>query len=132
MRRVQDDPNYLFTLRVQVFRGDRLIVIHAFDGNQGANYSPTHNRIDVEVRQGGEVIFPRGATWCGIPNGHMIDGVYAREAVLSLVAMKPGDTDSEYFESYTDRQSAWAGRYGEHLSCEAQYRYCDENGAVRE
>ncbi len=77
------------------------------------------------------MVFPRGALYCGVASGHTIDGIDARELVMSLVSMKPGDTDSEYFESYTPDQLAWAEKHGEALSIEREYRYCDRNGAVR-
>lgn len=117
----------LFTLRVQLFRKEydkRKIVIRAWDGGMAG--SATHNRIDIEVRHGGEIIFARGDTWCATP--YSIDGIEARESVLSCVAMKPGDTDEEYFASYTPKQLAWASKYGEALSGEREARYCDKNG----
>ena len=127
-----DDCDYValrpeFTLRVPLLRGEPTIVIRAYDANSGG----THNRIDVEVRQGRKVIFPRGATHCGIPSGLPIDGIYAKELVMTLVAMKPGDTDSEYFADYTSEQLAWAEKYGELLECERLDRYCDEDGNVK-
>jgi hypothetical protein len=111
------DLSHLFTLRVKV-RTDRLtIVIHAFDAN--VTDSTGHSRIDVEVRIGGKTIFPRGATWCGMPRGTTLDGIEAKELVLSLVAMRPGDTDDDYFDNYTPEQLAFAVEYGEALGCEA-------------
>jgi hypothetical protein len=67
----------------------------------------------------------------GIPSHASIDGTYAKEAVVSAVAMKPGDTDREYFEKYTKLQLAWATAFGEQLDMEKQNRYCDENGSVK-
>ena len=117
----------LFTLKINVGK-DPVIVIHAFEGEW---QSGNHTKIDVEVRQGGKVVFPRGTLYCGIPGHSSIDGNYAKEAVLSLVAMKPGDTDREYFADYTPEQLEWAERYGDDLSAIGQLRYCDENGNVR-
>lgn len=125
------DLSHLFTLRVRLYRREhdpRVIVIHAFDANR---FDGSHDRIDVEVRHGGKVIFPRGATYCGLPQGYSLDGINAKELVLSLVAMKPGDTDDEYFASYTPEQLAWVEKHGDALGCESQFRYCDENGNVR-
>jgi hypothetical protein len=122
------DLSHLFTLRVRVRTDRPTIIIHAFDG---PNFSCTHSRIDVEVRMGGKVIFPRGATYCAVPAGTSTDGIDAKELVMSLVAMQPGDTDDEYFASYTPEQLAFAKEYGEALGCEREYRYCDENGNVR-
>lgn len=121
---IRDDPSYLFTLRVQVFAGGPAIIIHAFD-QVPYRYSETgHSYIDVVVRQGRRTIFARGDTWCGVPGGTTTDGKDARELVMTTVAMKPGDTDADYFASYTPEQLEWAERYGEHISCEASARYC--------
>jgi hypothetical protein len=128
--RVNEDPNFLFTLRIPVRTEESnpvsMVVIHAFDGGFQA---PNHNRIDVEVRMNGKVIFPRGATWCGIPG--CIDGNEAKELVLATVAMKPGDTDSDYFKDYAQDQLDFANTYGEELGMIRECRYCDENGNVR-
>ena len=37
--------------------------------------------------------------------------------------MKPGDTDSEYFEHYTPEQLAFAEQYGETVDCYAMDRF---------
>lgn len=129
MRSYRDAPDYLFTLRVKPFRVGETITIRAFDANR--TDSTGHSRIDVEVREGSSVIFPRGALYCGVPCGTTVDGVDARELVLSLVAMKPGDTDSEYFADYTEEQLAFAHEYGEVLDLARYDRYCDETGAVK-
>lgn len=115
----------LFTLRVTgQYRGEPGIIIHAFDA---PNRYPggTHGGIDIEVRQGGKVIFERGFLYCGVSffAGHSIDGKAAKEAVLSAVAMKPGDTDPDYFDGYTEAQLEWARANGEYLSLVALERY---------
>lgn len=116
--------DHLFTLRVRAFVGEPMIIIHAYDANH--RDSTGHNRIDVEVKQGGKVIFKRGDTWCATAAHTSIDGTEAKELVMGLVAMKPGDTDDDYFKGYSAEQLAWANKYGEHLDCERQFRYCKE------
>jgi len=123
--KIQNDPNHLFTLRVKRFK-EPSVVIYAFDGG---GQRPNHTRIDVEVRQGGKVIFPRNALYCATPG--CIDDDSAKELVMSLVAMRPGDTDRDYFDSYTPAQREWAERNGEELSCEREARYCDGNGNLK-
>lgn len=126
------DPSHLFTLHVRVRKGEPVIVIHAYDGPRGTFSATGHSRIDVEVRQGGRVVFPRGALYCGVPSNTTTDGIAARELVLSLVSMRPGDTDEEYFGDYTEEQLSWVNRYAEELSMVREMRYCDpETGAVR-
>lgn len=123
--RLSDQHDFLFTLRP--VKG---VTVHAFDANYRDNTG--HRRIDVEVHADGKVVFPRGATWCSVPRGCTVDGVDARELVLSLVAMKPGDTDADYFESYTEAQLSFADTYGEAIDYVRQLRYCDpETGAVK-
>jgi hypothetical protein len=102
-------------------------VVHAFE-NYKASIGDSHTRIDVEailVREGGkrETLWPRGTTWCGMPNGTTIDGQRAKELVLSLLAMKPGDTDDDFFAGWTEAQLDFASRYGEELGMIAEDRY---------
>lgn len=114
-----EDMNRCFTLVFKPSRKDAPIIIHAYDTE--------YPRIDVEVRQGGKVIFPRGSLWCGVPRGMPFasDDIQARELVMSLVGTKPGDTDADYFEGYTPEQIAWAERYGEEIDIERMCRYID-------
>lgn len=114
---LRDDPSYLFSLRVRLDENTTLVV-HAFEGPFQA---PNHTRIDVAarvVRRDGDkttrqTLWERGKTWCGIPTHQTVDGDDAKECVLSLLAMKPGDTDSSYFDGWTDDQLAFAETYGE-------------------
>lgn len=129
---LRSDPTFLFELRIPgQNKGDAAIVIRAFDGEH-QDPKTGHRRIDAELRQGGEVIFPRGATYCAVNRWTSIDGLAAKELVMSLFAMKPGDTDPDYFDGYTQRQLEWAERNGEYLGLEREARYCDENGNPRE
>jgi hypothetical protein len=121
-----ENHDFLFTLRVKLRKDEPVVVIRAW---QGSFQAPNHTRIDCELRQGGKVIFARGATWCATPG--CVDGIEARELVMSLLAMRPGDTDEEYFAGYTPEQLEWVERNGESLGCERECRYCDENGNVR-
>lgn len=120
------DYSRLFQLRVKLRDGTAIMTAW-----EGGFMQPNHTRLDCELRwkpvgtgkRPAEIIFPRGATWCGIPGHQTIDGDDAKESVMSLFAMKPGDTDSDYFEVYTERQLEWVSTYGEELSCEAMGRY---------
>lgn len=128
-KRSTDTPSHLFTLRFRLASGP--VTIYAWE-NYAASLGQTHTHIDVELRQGGRVVFPRGKTWCGVPGHTTTDGIYARELVGSLLAMRPGDTDRDYFDGYTAEQLAWAEANGEELEMLVSMRYCDpETGAVR-
>lgn len=124
-----DDPSFLFTLRVPTSKG--MVVIYAYESTR-ARSQYGHTYIDTFVRLNSETVFKRGDTYCGIPAGTSIDGISAKEAVLSLIAMKPGDTERDYFESYTPEQLTFAESLGEELSAIREMRYCDENGEVKE
>ncbi len=125
----------LFTLKINLhFTPGTLIVITAWDRlwEYPKNLHDSHSYIDIEVRHGGKVIFPRGQLYCGVNAWTATDGIKAKELVMSTVAMKPGDTEEEYFKNYTPEQWAWAIEFGEALSVEAASRYCDEDGDVRD
>lgn len=122
------NPNYLFGFRLNL--GGKACQIYALDANH-TDFQSGHMRIDVEVWHDGACVFPRGATYCAVPRGTSIDGVDARELVLSLVAIKPGDTDDEYFSQYTPAQLAFAEAYGEEIGIVREIRFCDENGNVK-
>ena len=128
MTHVNQEADFLFTLRVCVFASEPLVVINAFEG-QARVVGGSHNQIDVEVRQGGRVVFPRGALYCGLPSFRSVDGPHARELVLSLVAMKPGDTDDDdFFANYTPEQLAWVDRNADGVSYAAS-RYAPKEKA---
>ena len=124
----RDSHDFLFEQRIRL--GGKLCRIFAFDANH-TDRQTGHMRIDVEVWHGADCIFPRGATHCAVNQWTSIDGVGARELVLSLVAMKPGDTDSDYFDAYTPEQLAFADAYGEEIGMVREWRYCDKNGNVK-
>lgn len=127
MTHLNQEADFLFTLRVCVFASEPLVVINAFEG-QARVVGGSHNQIDVEVRQGGRVVFPRGALYCGLPSFRSVDGPHARELVLSLVAMKPGDTDDDFFANYTPEQLAWVDRNADGVSYAAS-RYAPKEKA---
>ena len=47
---------------------------------------------------------------------HSIDGNESAGALLGFLGCQPGDTDDEYFESYTPAQLDWVKRNGEEIS----------------
>lgn len=38
-------------------------------------------------------------------------------SLMTFLTLRPGDTDAEYFEKYTERQLQYADEHGEALSC---------------
>ncbi len=118
----------LFTLRIALTQKLAAIVT-AYDGN-----GIGRERIDIEVTLEGEgeprTIFPKGSMYVGGPaiGRFCLDGVAARELVLSAVAMREGDTDKEYFDDYTPEQLEFSQQYGETINMASCYTYCDEDG----
>ncbi|MCC6812141.1 MAG: hypothetical protein IT381_32270 [Deltaproteobacteria bacterium] len=100
------------------------IVIRAFELFDHPDRTRDH--LTVEVVHGRRVIFARGQLWVGSPvRGFRdgLDGREARDAVISLVGMAPGDTDRDYFDGYTAEQRGWATENGERISLERSLRY---------
>jgi len=97
---------------------------------EGGFQAPNHTRLNCELRQGGKVVFAKGDLFVGIPG--CIDDNSAKESVGALFALRPGDTDREFFDSYTPEQLKWVTDNGEELGMLVSDRYCDpETGAVR-
>ena len=132
-----ENMDRLFALRIPLTNcahGNVLLAVTAYDANH-EDPRTGHRRIDVRavlhendprcplrarVRR---VIFKRGDTYCAVPRGTTLDGDDAKELVCSLLGMKPGDTDSEYFEHYTPEQLAFAEQYGETVDMYAMDRF---------
>lgn len=47
---------------------------------------------------------------------HATDSDQAVAGLLAFLSLKPGDTDAEYFETYTEEQLSFARGFGEALS----------------
>jgi hypothetical protein len=58
---------------------------------------------------------------------HSIDSDQTVLGLMSFLTLRPGDTDSEYFEPYTPNQMAFAEGYAEYLSAEVMFRFDKEN-----
>jgi hypothetical protein len=122
----------LFTLRLSI-SGGRRVTIRAFEGRRT---EPNHTRIECELwlgspRKNRQPLFPRKDFHVGLVNGNSLDGIEAKELVLSLFCLKPGDTDDEFFKDYTPEQLAFFKDNGDELGLIRETRYCDENGNVR-
>ena len=124
--------NVAFTLRVRLYRPEhdaRLVTITAYDDLVPQWDSAGRVRLTVEVKHGSTVVFPKGQLTCALHGTS--DSIEAKELVMSLVAMQPGDTDADYFADYTPEQLAWVTEHGETLDMVCDTRYRDEDGNVR-
>lgn len=117
-------PDYLFGFRIRLHGG--LCVIRAYDANH-TDPKTGHMRIDAELVFNGKRIFQRGDTYCAVNQWTAIDSDAAKALVLSLFAMKPGDTDADYFASYTPEQLEFASDHGEELTCEREARFGEDS-----
>lgn len=106
----------LFTMRVKLSGG--LLIVDAYER---CFMRPNHTRIDIVARFKGKTVFDN--LYIGAPGHWSIDGKETKRAVLGCLAMKPGDTDRDYFDSYSPEQLAWAEEYGEELSMIVYARY---------
>ena len=52
------------------------------------------------------------------------DSDAAVEGIMRFLTLRPGDTDAEYFASYTPAQLEFAAQHAESLSCEVDARFC--------
>lgn len=62
---------------------------------------------------------------------YVIDSVGCAEGLMGFLTLRPGDTDAEYFERYTQEQLEFCNRHAEALHCEVTARWCDENGRLK-
>ena len=120
----QCDPmqHPIFTLHVRV-TDNVLLTVRAYEGEW---FKPNHTRLYCEGLVNGRRLFPRESFYVGIPGHDAIDGDAAKHLVLSLFAMKPGDTDDEFFGHYTAEQLAFVTAHGEELSMVANDRYGEQ------
>lgn len=52
------------------------------------------------------------------------DSDAAVEGIMKFLTLKPGDTDPEYFASYTPAQLEFAAQHAEYLGYEVDNRFC--------
>jgi len=118
------DP--LFTIRLKLPCGN--VRVRAWEGPEftAVGSYPTHTRLFCEL-QGCGVRFPREHYYVGIPRSQSIDGDAAKEQVLALFALKPGDTDDEFFAEYTPQQLAFVEQYGEDIDMIRLDRYGEDD-----
>lgn len=54
---------------------------------------------------------------------HAIDSDATVAAIMSFLTLRPGDTDREYFEDYTEAQLTYCSHHAEALACEVANRF---------
>lgn len=76
------------------------VTVHLFDTNK--KDSDGRNILTYELKQGRTVIFS-GSDY-GVSPMISTDSLDAVSDLLRFLTLKPGDTDSEYFDNYTEKQ----------------------------
>jgi hypothetical protein len=57
---------------------------------------------------------------------HSIDGDDAVKALMSFLTLRPGDTDADYFDSYTPEQLEYCSMHAETLNGEVYSRFGED------
>lgn len=85
------------------------------------------SRLAYRFLHNDKLIF-EGDDFCASPM-NSIDGLQTVAALLSFLSLQDGDTDEEYFDSYTPEQIEWRDAYAEDLSL---YPMLIEEGKLEE
>lgn len=72
-----------------------------------------------------EILF-EGEDFCCSPC-HAVDSNETIEQIMGFLTLRPGDTDSEYFDNYTPRQMEFCEQYAEYLACAVMAWFEGEN-----
>jgi hypothetical protein len=82
-------------------------------------------RLDQNARNEWSTVF-EGEDFACSPL-HAIDSDATFRSLMTFLTLRPGDTDAEYFDGYTDAQRAFADTYAEALSAEVALSLGDES-----
>lgn len=77
--------------------------------------------IGYRLSSGGAVIF-EGEDFAGSPM-HSDDSDGCVRSLMTFLTLRPGDTDADYFDGYTDAQFAFCDHHAEALSSEVMRRF---------
>jgi hypothetical protein len=77
--------------------------------------------IGYRLKMGKTVLF-EGEDFAGSPM-HGDDSDDNVKALMSFLTLKPGDTDAEYFEQYTEEQLAYCRQHADSLNMEVLARF---------
>lgn len=115
------DPNKLRTVRLSPYRKGMgpVFTLTTWDTGRRDNRGSTYQRYRLSMD--GKPLF-EGDDYSPSPT-HASDGDAAIGALLGLLTMRPGDTDTDYFKDYTPEQLEFASQHAESLSCEAERRF---------
>jgi hypothetical protein len=93
----------------------------ATDGRDNRGCTTIAYRLVMSTDAGPVVLF-EGADFHGSPM-HGDDSDDNVASLMTFLTLRPGDTDAEYFENYTDAQRDFADAHAEALSLEVLNRF---------
>jgi hypothetical protein len=107
-KHIQHESEPLYSHSIEL-NGKALIVDLYYAGTKGSRV-----QLGYRVTHGNEAIFHN----VGFSPSPMMcpDSEESVMALLGFLSCRPGDTDPEFFDVYTDRQLEWAEENGEELS----------------
>lgn len=129
------DPSHLRTVRFQPYMRGKgpTFTLTMRDAGTTDSRGVTTIAYKLTMREPGArkstVIFD-AADYHGSP-AHADDSDANVEGLMGFLTLRPGDTDPEYFESYTPAQRAYCEQWAESLSLEVSARFqCPECGSA--
>lgn len=122
-----ENLNRAFRLVLKLRLGEKPVIVDAYDDK----WMGPFGRMELEVRHGGKVIFPRGVLFYNHKYGAS-DSANSKEHALALLSLAPNNHEQEFFEDYSDEQKAFVNEYADLIGCVRTDRYCDpETGALK-
>ena len=85
----------------------------------------------LDMSQNGRSVRLFDASDFGCAPSNAIDSDACVESLMGFLTLRPGDTDSDYFKSYSDEQRAYCDQHAEQLGACVMFRFCDEDGNVK-
>lgn len=89
------------------------------DGRYGLRY-----RLNMLEGSKSETLFEGSDFGCSPLNATDSDETVA--ALMGFLTLRPGDTDADYFDDYTDAQKEYCEQHAETLGCEVSCRFGEE------
>lgn len=107
-----DENNHLRNVTMRPYRDQSIsFTLNTWDTGQTDHLGKSILR--YQFQQGDKLLFEGEDFACSPMNA--IDSDESVRALLSFLTLRPGDTDSEYFENYTQEQLDFASEHGETL-----------------
>lgn len=109
---MSDNDNHLRNVTMRPYRDQSIsFTLNTWDTGRTDHLGKSIIRYEFSDRKG--CIF-KGSDFACSPM-HAIDSDECVRALLSFLTLRPGDTDSEYFDNYTPEQLDFANEHGETL-----------------